>query len=50
MLNKFCFSTPKITSKLTYNTKLYFFLRKNKKFNVYASYLNLYCITFSEQF
>ena len=25
------FSTPKITLKLTYNTKLYFFLRKNEK-------------------
>ena len=31
MLKKFCFSTPKFTSKLTYNTKLHFFLRKNEK-------------------
>ena len=31
MLKKFSFSTPKMTSKLTYNTKLYFFLRKTKK-------------------
>ena len=51
MLKFFCFSTPKRTSKLTYNTKLCFFLRKNKKkFNIHTSYLELHCITFSEQF
>ena len=44
-------SAPKITSKSTYNTKKYFFLRKKqKKFNTYTSYLKHHCITFSEQF
>ena len=44
------FLHQKMTSKLTYNIKMYFFLRKTKKFNIYTSYLKLHCITFSEQF
>ena len=44
------FSTPKITLNMTYNTKMYFFLRKAKKFNIYTSYLKHHYITFFKQF
>ena len=36
MLKKFNFSTPKMTSKLTYNTKMYFFLRKKLKSSTFT--------------
>ena len=45
------FSTPKITLNMTYNRKMYFFLRKKaKKFNIYTSYLKHHYITFFKQF
>ena len=43
-------STPKITLNMTYNTKMYFFLRKAKKFNMYTSYLKHHYITVFKQF
>ena len=41
---QYFFSTPKMTSMLTYNTL------KTKKFTIYTSYLKLHFITFSEEF